>query len=235
MKGNKRLLAKLAILLIVVIALLMWLLKSFHINLDPVPVLHPVPVTASKTDKQFLVYKHDHSDDTLYLLAEDSLQQPLDNVIERFEARNPEKKVIVDYIPSNTMPQLPTYRAEVSEQENTLSTTDMIIANGTLTTEQVMGFKTALDEHNDTAGDIADNNPTVQHNTTDNINLQTPRRTPKVFSYSYRNGQALNGVVLTYNTLSVTFRNFLLSSPGQDILKEYDFYGIDEHQNSMDD
>ncbi|MDN6307972.1 MAG: hypothetical protein L0J61_05250, partial [Psychrobacter sp.] len=160
MKGNKRLLAKLAILLIVVIALLMWLLKSFHINLDPVPVLHPVPVTASKTDKQFLVYKHDHSDDTLYLLAEDSLQQPLDNVIERFEARNPEKKVIVDYIPSNTMPQLPTYRAEVSEQENTLSTTDMIIANGTLTTEQVMGFKTSLDEHNDTAGDIADNNPT---------------------------------------------------------------------------
>ena len=47
--------------------------------------------------------------------------------------------------------------------------------------------------------------------------------------------QALEGVILTENTAAINFRNFLLSSTGQDILEKYDYYNIEGYKNSVND
>ncbi|WP_261863316.1 hypothetical protein [Psychrobacter sp. JCM 18900] len=40
------------------------------------------------------------------------------------------------------------------------------------------------------------------------------------FNYALKDEQALEGVILTDDTTAISFRNFLLSSTGQDILKK---------------
>ena len=60
-------------------------------------------------------------------------------------------------------------------------------------------------------------------------------RTLNSFSYALRDKQALEGVILTENTAATNFRNFLLSSTGQDILEKYDYYNIEGYKNSVND
>lgn len=60
-------------------------------------------------------------------------------------------------------------------------------------------------------------------------------RTLNSFSYALRDKQTLEGVILTENTAAINFRNFLLSSTGQDILEKYDYYNIEGYKNSVDD
>ncbi|WP_250162537.1 hypothetical protein [Psychrobacter sp. WY6] len=40
---------------------------------------------------------------------------------------------------------------------------------------------------------------------------------------------------MTENTAAINFRNFLLSSTGQDILAKYDYYNIEGYKNSVND
>ena len=55
------------------------------------------------------------------------------------------------------------------------------------------------------------------------------------FSYALKNKQAADGVILTQNPVAINFRNFLLSSTGQDILSRHDYENIDGYKNEMAD
>ena len=70
-----------------------------------------------------------------------------------------------------------------------------------------------------------------------NINKSTDDdiRSLVSFSYALKNKQSVEGVILTNNPVAVTFRNFLLSSTGQDILKQYHYDNIDGYKSSVAD
>lgn len=55
------------------------------------------------------------------------------------------------------------------------------------------------------------------------------------FSYAIKDSELMDGVILTDNPLAISFRNFIISSSGQDVLQQYDYDNIDGYQNSVDD
>lgn len=70
--------------------------------------------------------------------------------------------------------------------------------------------------------------PSKQTDSADDRNLVS-------FVYALKGNKAADGVILTENPVAISFRNFMLSSVGQDILRKYDFDNIDGYRNSMDD
>ena len=50
-----------------------------------------------------------------------------------------------------------------------------------------------------------------------------------------KNSKSLEAVILSDKPIAISFRNFLVSSTGQDILRQYEFDSIDDYQNSVDD
>ena len=60
-------------------------------------------------------------------------------------------------------------------------------------------------------------------------------RTLSSFNYAMKDEQPLQGVILTDDTVAISFRNFLLSSTGQTILEKYDYYNINGYENSVND
>ena len=68
------------------------------------------------------------------------------------------------------------------------------------------------------------------HAKSDNTNT----RSLSSFGYALRGEQAVDGVVLTQNPAAINFRNFLLSSTGQDILSQHNYTNIDGYKNDMD-
>ena len=62
----------------------------------------------------------------------------------------------------------------------------------------------------------------------------TNTRSLSSFGYALQGEQAVDGVVLTQNSAAINFRNFLLSSTGQDILSQHNYTNIDGYKNDMD-
>ena len=84
--------------------------------------------------------------------------------------------------------------------------------------------------------DSADTNTQEQTTTTDKNNSEA--RKLSAFSYALRKKQSeqmLQGIVLTNNPAAVSFRNYVLSSAGQDILGRYDYGHIDGYQKNIDE
>lgn len=145
-----------------------------------------------------------------------------------------------------------------------ITTTDLLIANEKLSQGQLSTLQSILNQtqnnnaqkrviinadhakdklqetinisSNNNSSNAVTNVPNIANNVTSNsINNSSEVRNLVSFSYALKDQQYLDGVILTNNLTAVTFRNFLLSSTGQDILKQYDYDNIDGYKSSVDD
>lgn len=237
MKDYKLLLAGLLLLLLIIlIAVFTWLWSSNRKNIDPLPIMasENEPMAGATEDDAKTT-----TDSTLYLQVEDSLQTPLDHVIARFKTRYPHVQVLASYVPSRA---LLTFPEGDTNGMSVINNTDIIIADDGLSAERLSPLQTQIDveqgKHNQrkakTDSTAQDNSDSVKANkvaVTDN----TEARRLNSFSYALKDEHALDGVILTHNPTAIGFRNFLLSSVGQDILKKYDYENISGYKNSVND
>lgn len=248
MRDYKLLLAGLILLLLIIfIAIFTWLWTSNRKNMDPLPIMANNNDTSSADNDENTIVKR-----TLHIQAEDGLQAPLDAVIASFQARYPNMQILTNYVPSTALLTLSdndfadSHRTD-DERTSFVVNTDLIIANGKLSKERLAPLqeqlKTAQDKYNQnklndsgaqdkTAEDGVNTTDTevTAHAKNDNINT----RSLSSFGYALQGEQAVDGVVLTQNPAAINFRNFLLSSTGQDILSQHDYTNIDGYKNDMD-
>lgn len=241
MKDYKLLLAGLILLLLTIfIAVFIWLWTSNRKNTDPLPIM----ASESEADPST---KGDESreiaDSVLYIRAEEKLQIPLDDIIVSFESRYPHVQVLASYVPSNDLLTVPSSGSTKDNLSDFVFDTDMIITNDdSLSTERVSLLQSELQQAQDRNGqsqqsiegsgtnDAANkNSDNSTHNKDKKIHTLNP------FNYALKDEQALEGVILTDDTTAINFRNFLLSSTGQDILKKYDYQNISGYKNSVND
>ncbi|WP_333615137.1 hypothetical protein [Psychrobacter sp.] len=248
MRDYKLLLAGLILLLLIIfIAIFTWLWTSNRKNMDPLPIMANNNDTSSADNDENTIAKS-----TLHIQAEDGLQAPLDAVIASFQARYPNMQILTNYVPSAALLTLSdndfadSHRTD-DERASFLINTDLIIANGKLSKERLAPLqeqlKTAQDKHNQNKlnDSSAQGNPAEDgvdepdaevdaQTKSDNTNT----RSLSSFGYALQGEQAVDGVVLTQNPAAINFRNFLLSSTGQDILSQHDYTNIDGYKNDMD-
>lgn len=239
MKDYKLLLAGLILLLLILfIALFTWLWTNNRKNIDPLPIMaHQNEFTTTEGDDESMV-----ADRVLYMQIEESLQEPFSDVIVSFESRYPYIQVLASYLPSNTLLTLSdtsTSRNTQSSESELAASIDVIIANDKLSQERLAplqaALKTAQNEVNASSTDNLTKDKTIDAEDGLAQTSSTEARTLTSFSYALKDEQALEGVILTDNTAAINFRNFLLSSTGQDILKKYDYYNIEGYRNSVSD
>ena len=234
MRDYKLLLAGLILLLLIIfIAIFTWLWSSNRKNIDPLPIMTNANESSATTQDEVNTL----TDSTLYIKAEEDLQAPLDDIIVSFESRYPHVQVVPSYVPASDL--LTLSNANPSHDER--SELDMIIANDSLSVDRLTPLqaelKAAQDKINQDKANISNtDDKKVDTAGTDAIETDNAEaRTLNSFSYALRDKQALEGVILTENTAAINFRNFLLSSTGQDILEKYDYYNIEGYKNSVND
>lgn len=248
MRDYKLLLAGLILLLLIIfIAIFTWLWTSNRKNMDPLPIMANNNDTSSADNDENTIAKS-----TLHIQAEDGLQAPLDAVIASFQARYPNMQILTNYVSSAALLTLSdndfadSHRTD-DERASFLINTDLIIANGKLSQERLAPLqeqlKTAQDKYNqnklndssaqgNSAEDGIDETDAEVDAQTKSDNTNT--RSLSSFGYALQGEQAVDGVVLTQNSAAINFRNFLLSSTGQDILSQHDYTNIDGYKNDMD-
>ena len=242
MKDYKLLLAGLILLLLTIfIAVVIWLWTSNRKNTDPLPIM----ASESEADSSMKGDKsREIADSVLYIRAEEKLQIPLDDIIVSFESRYPHVQVLASYVPSNDLLTVPSSVSTKDKLSDFVFDTDMIITNDdSLSTERVSLLQSELQQAQDSnsqsqkstegasINDAADKNS--DNSTTYNKDKEIHTLNP--FNYALKDEQALEGVILTDDTTAINFRNFLLSSTGQDILKKYDYENISGYKNSVND
>ena len=233
MRDYKLLLAGLILLLLIIfIAIFTWLWSSNRKNIDPLPIMVNANEPSATTQDEVNTL----TDSTLYIKAEEDLQAPLDDIIVSFESRYPHVQVVPSYVPASDLLTLSNANPSDNERSELGADIDMIIANDSLSADRLTPLqaelKTAHDKINQDKANISNtDDKKVDAAETDNAEA----RTLNSFSYALRDKQALEGVILTENTAAINFRNFLLSSTGQDILAKYDYYNIEGYKNSVND
>ena len=252
MKDYKLLLAGLILLLLIIfIAIFTWLWTSNRKNMDPLPILANNNDSSTADNDENAIAKS-----TLHIQAEDKLEAPLDAVIASFQSRYPHVQIATNYVSSAAI--LTLSDSDFSDSNRTdderasyVINTDLIIANGKLSKERLSPLqekiKTAQDKHNQSkvnnssAQDsmvedgVAENGKTDAEVAAQAKSDNTNTRSISSFSYALQDTQTVDGVVLTQNPAAINFRNFLLSSTGQDILSQYNYNNIDGYKNDMSD
>lgn len=241
MKDYKLLLAGLILLLLILfIAVFTWLWINNRKNIDPLPIMvnENEPKVVSEEEE------NTSSNITLHMQVEENLQTVIDDIIVSFESRYPHIKVAASYVPSHALLTVSDIPSRDTERSEFVLGTDMIIANDSLSTERLAPLQANLkaaqtkinqNKANTDKGDESNQEPTTNDktNTAESDNIET--RTLSSYNYALKGDQTLEGVILTDNTAAINFRNFLLSSTGQDILRKYDYHNIEGYQNSVDD
>ena len=248
MKDYKLLLAGLILLLLVIfIAIFTWLWTSNRKNMDPLPIMSNESGSSTAEEDENSITKS-----SLHIQAEEKLQEPLDDVIASFQSRYPNVEILTNYVASTALLTLSDSKLIDNERSSFIVDIDMIIATNNLSAERLAPLqeklKIAQDEYNQTkinnstaqnstVNDTpnADNSTDDEAVTTEGQNDNTNTRNLVSFSYALKNKQAADGVILTQNPVAINFRNFLLSSTGQDILSKYDYENIDGYKNEMSD
>lgn len=252
MRDYKLLLAGLILLLLIIfIAIFTWLWTSNRKNMDPLPIMaNDNDASTATADDENAIAKS-----TLHIQAEDKIQVPLDAVITTFQSRYPHVQIVTNYVNSAALLTLSdsefadSHRTD-DERASYVVNTDIIIANSKLSKERLSPLqeqlKAAQDKHNQSKGKnnsvqeetaedgLNENNETDTEVATQAKSDNTDTRSLISFSYALQDTQAVDGVVLTPNPAAINFRNFLLSSTGQDILSQHDYNNIDGYKNDMD-
>lgn len=248
MKDYKLLLAGLILLLLIIfIAIFTWLWSSNRKNMDPLPIMANQSGSSTAEEDGNSITKS-----SLHIQAEEKLQEPLDDVIASFQSRYPNVDILTNYVSSTALLTLSDSNIVDNERSSFIVDIDMIIANNNLSSERLAPLqeklKIAQNEHNQTkinnstaqnsvandtlnADDSADDEAITTEGQNDNANT----RNLVSFSYALKDKQAADGVILTQNPVAINFRNFLLSSTGQDILSRHDYENIDGYKNEMAD
>ncbi|WP_426241070.1 hypothetical protein [Psychrobacter sp. TWP2-1-2] len=233
MRDYKLLLAGLILLLLIIfIAIFTWLWSSNRKNIDPLPIMANANEPSATTQDEVNTL----TDSTLYIKAEEDLQAPLDDIIVSFESRYPHVQVVPSYVPASDLLTLSNANPSHDKRSELVADIDMIIANDSLSADRLTPLQAELKAAQDKINLDKEN-----INNTDDKKVDTAEtdnaeaRTLNSFSYALRDKQALEGVILTENTAATNFRNFLLSSTGQDILEKYDYYNIEGYKNSVND
>lgn len=217
-------------LALVFISVFFWLWSSNGKNTDPLPIMVNENASAHTQDNEPSLVNN-----TLYIQAEDTLQTALDDLIVRFESRFPRVDVLVNYVPTKALLSL---NARQNERADTTQF-DLIMAEGKLSEAQLAPLQFKLNDPkkriqikgvNHNQNDDRDN---ISTQSADHGNLEARQLT--TFSYAIKHSETIDGVILTDNPIAATFRNYILSSAGQDILNKYDYDTIDDYQNSIDD
>ena len=237
MRDYKLLLAAITLVLACIfIGVFLWLWISNGKNTDPLPIMvNENAYTQNDEDNQEALVNS-----ILYVQAEDTLQTALDDLIIRFESRFPRVQVWVNYVPATALLSLNARQNESADN----APIDLIMAEAKLSQARLAPLQATLNnpqnkQNRSQINDIKLNNhqpeamttPTSQ--STDNGNLEVRQLT--AFSYATKHSETIDGVILTDNPIAATFRNYVLSSAGQDILNKYDYDTIDGYKNSMDD
>jgi ABC-type molybdate transport system substrate-binding protein len=258
MKDYKLLLTGLTLLLLIIfIGVFVWLWNGNRKNVDPLPIMpsenaQSVAETEDNTDIA-------DADSVLYVQADETLQIPLDDVIVSFEARYPHTQILARYMPSKTLLTLNDSSLLADDTAPSTITIDLIIADDILTTARLSPLqaqlKIAQDKRNqikintskvtttkeDTFADSITLGNDTEESTSNDLaategeNDNTEARNLVSFGYAIKDTQKVDGVILTDNPAAISFRNFLLSSTGQDILRKYDYYNIDGYNNTVND
>ena len=243
MKDYKLLLAGLILLLLIIfIAVFTWLWTSNRKNMDPLPIVsnESESSTSSVQNNGEAVTKS-----TLHIQAVKSLQTPLDDIIARFQSRYPNVEIMADYVTSAALLTLSNSKVPDNENDSLafIVDTDIITADGHLSTEQLAPLqetlKIAQDKQNqikkkkDITKDSIDADSDAEEFDPNDKTDNTDTRSLVSFSYALKDTQKVDGVMLTQNPIALNFRNFLLSSTGQDILSNHDYGNIDGYQNDI--
>lgn len=240
MKDYKLLLAGLTLLLLAIfIALLTWLWINNRKEIDPLPIMTNESDAATPKNDQDVTST---ASSALSIRVADNLQVPIDDVIVSFESRYPHTQVLANYVSSNNLLNVSTN--ENSNDFSSVFDTDIIIANDSLSKERLAPLQAELKASQSKKNQNQTKNNTVSIDDSPDANngeIDTAKgdnkeaRTLNSFSYALKGEQSLQGVVLTDETVAVSFRNFLLSSAGQAILEKYDYYNINGYENSVND
>ena len=247
MKDYKRLLAGIIILILIVfIGIFTWLWSSNRKNADPLPIMtsENQPLTDELEDDINTIPAS-----ILQLQAEEKLQAALDDVITAFESRHPNVQVLARYVPTQSLLDLPN-PSRSNHQPDSFMNTDIIMADNNINQTQLSALQAVLDDaqnkRNHNKQQVNTNAIAQENKTNGNINPETnidnvnnidnsAVRNLASFNYALKGKQAVDGVILTDNPSAVSFRNFLLSSAGQDVLSKYKYDNIDGYKNSVDD
>ncbi len=241
MKDYKIILAGLILLLlIIVIAIFAWLWSNNQKHMDPLPIMvsaHNDTSTVNEGDSDTI------NTTVLYVQAEDELQVTLDNIIARFETRYPKIQVFTRYVDANKLLTLPNTDTSdddgVNKDSPLIFNTDIIMADSTISKDRLAPLQALLKE---TQAERNANQANIVNTSNDDQSSHTPTSSDNnearhlvSFSYALKDDKAVDGVILTENPAATSFRNFLLSSVGQDILKQNNYDSIEGYKNNMDD
>lgn len=227
MKDYKLVIAGLVLLFIVILlGVFAWLWINNNKNIDPLPILSDKNAQSGQdnTEEDSNEVKNDTDANTLYIQAQQPLQVPLDAVIVSFEARYPHIQILTNYVPATDLLILDNSNA-----------TDIVIADDKLSDTLLSLLQ---DELNRNVQNNVVNPPAQSRSDTESEEAAVENneaRTLNPFGYAMRNSQTVEGVILSDKPVAISFRNFLISSTGQDILRQYEFNNIDGYQNSVDD
>ena len=245
MKDYKLLLAGLILLILAIfIGIFAWLWSSNRKNIDPLPIMASTNEDTSTDDDNSATTR------TLYVQAEDRLQVPLDDVIVRFESRYPKLQVLARYVETDELLDLPDLsdsnnptafgNSASNESSKFIVNTDIILANDKITKDRLAPLQTSIkalqaerNETVDTADTNLENDDKRKNAETSTDNKEA--RNLSSFSYALKDSETIDGVILTENPAATNFRNFLLSSVGQDILKQHDYENIEGYRNDVND
>lgn len=237
MRDYKLLLSGLILILLTIFAgVFTWLWTSNLKNTNPLPVMvnEYSEVLAETADDSDTI-----TNSTLHIQAADELKVALDNVIVHFESRYPRVQMTAHYVSADELLTLSNVSTPDNQSSRYIVDIDLIIANNKLTRTQLTPLQTLL---NDAQADFNERqlNSVVQVDDAESVEGATLWDTTQArnltsFSYAIKDSQAVDGVILTDNPVAITFRNFLLSSTGQDILKKYSYDNIDGYKNSVAD
>ncbi|WP_367107437.1 hypothetical protein [uncultured Psychrobacter sp.] len=254
MKDFKLIFAGLILLLIVFIGIFLWLWHNNSKTLNPLPIMSNENVDTSTAVG---ANEEDEGDTTVNILnirAEETLQLALDDIIVKFESRYPRVQILTNYVPANsllTLPDINIPKNSVSVNNKSandtlpsIASTDIIIADNDLSQNQLAPLQTLFNDKQsklnqsqiNTSEAIAENEENTAKNTNDRVSRDNNEaRNLTSFGYALKDEQVVDGVILTNNPVALTFRNFILSSDGQDILKRHDYRNIGGYKNNMDD
>ena len=227
----------LILLLITVIGIFAWLWHNNRKNNNP------LPIAVSQNEQPA-----DNNSDTnsaatvLHVQAEKSLQVVLDDVIAKFENRYPNVQLVVNYVAPSALFTLPDTSNAEQKNAGFMVNTDVIMADSKISQLQLSSLQNVLNkaQADRNASKINANGMTQETSQPNNIdptinNDNNQARHLASFNYAIKDRVAVDGIILTENPMAKSFRNFLLSSSGQDVLKQHGYADIDGYKNSVDE
>ncbi len=229
MKDYKLVFAGLVLLFILILlGVFSWLWLNNSKNINPLPILSSKDAQSDQqnTEEDSDEVKNDTDANTLYIQAQQSLQVPLDDVIVSFKARYPQIEVFTYYVPATNLLTL----------DNT-HPTDMVMADDQLSDSLLSLLQDELNRNvkNNIVNPPAPIKDSSAISSEETVAEKTEVHTLNPFGYALKNSQGVEGVILSDKPLATNFRNFLVSSTGQDILRKHKFNSIEGYQNSVDD